>query len=78
MAKAPHPNAARLLQSFLFTAEAQQLLVDAGGLRSLHPDTKEPAGRKPLKEIKLMKDDPAAVVDKVDEIKANYTKAFGT
>ncbi|MFL5079836.1 MAG: ABC transporter substrate-binding protein, partial [Microvirga sp.] len=78
MAKAPHPNAARLLQSFLFTAETQQLLIDAGGLRSLHPATKEPAGRKPLREIKLFKDDPAAVVDKVEEIKANYAKAFGT
>ena len=44
MAKAPHPNAARLLQSFLFSAEAQQLLVDAGGLRSLHPGD-EGAGR---------------------------------
>jgi iron(III) transport system substrate-binding protein len=78
MARAPNPNAARLLQSFLFSAEMQQLLVDAGGLRSLHPATKEPAGRKPLKEIKLMRDDPAAVVDKVEEIKANYAKAFGT
>ena len=78
MAKAPHPNAARLLQSFLYTAETQQLLIDAGGLRSLHPATKEPAGRKPLREIKLFKDDAAAVVDKVEEIKANYAKAFGT
>jgi iron(III) transport system substrate-binding protein len=78
MAKAPHPNAARLLQSFLYTAETQQLLIDAGGLRSLHPGTKEPPGRKPLKEIKLFRDDPAAVVDKVEEIKANYAKAFGT
>jgi iron(III) transport system substrate-binding protein len=78
MAKAPHPNAARLLQSFLYTPETQQLLIDAGGLRSLHPATKEPAGRKPLREIKLFKDDAAAVVDKVEEIKANYAKAFGT
>jgi iron(III) transport system substrate-binding protein len=78
MAKAPHPNAARLLQSFLFSAETQQLLVDAGGLRSVHPAVKEPAARKPLKDIKLMRDDPAAVVDKVEEIKANYAKAFGT
>lgn len=78
MMKAPHPNAARLLQSFLFTAETQQLLIDAGGLRSLHPATKEPPGRKPLKEIKLFRDDPAAVVDKVEEIKSNYAKAFGT
>ena len=28
--------------------KTQQLLIDAGGLRSLHPATKEPAGRKPL------------------------------
>jgi len=31
-----------------------------------------------LREIKLFKDDAAAVVDKVEEIKANYAKAFGT
>jgi iron(III) transport system substrate-binding protein len=78
MAKAPHPNAARLFQSFLFTPETQQLLIDFGGLRSLHPKTQEHAGRTPLREIKLMRDDPSAVVDKVDEIKANYAKYFGT
>ena len=78
MAKAPHPNAARLFQSFLFTAETQQLLIDVGGLRSVHPETKEHAGRKPLREIKLMRDDPAAVASKVEEIKTNYAKYFGT
>jgi iron(III) transport system substrate-binding protein len=78
LAQAPHPNAARLFQSFLFSAEAQQLLIDAGGLRSVHAEAKEHPGRKPLKEIKLMKDDPAAVVDQVDRIKANYAKYFGT
>src|SRR3954471_11176401 len=30
-AQAPHPNAARVLQNFLYTAKAQQILVDAGG-----------------------------------------------
>lgn len=78
MARAPHPNAARLFQSFLFSAETQQLLIDIGGLRSVHALTKEHPGRKPLKEIKAMKDEPAAVVDKVEEIKANYAKYFGT
>ena len=58
---APNPNAARLFQSFSFTPEAQQLIIDVGGLRSMHPQTKEKAGRKPLSEIKLMKDDAAAV-----------------
>jgi iron(III) transport system substrate-binding protein len=78
MAKAPHPNAARLFQSFLFTAETQQLLIDVGGLRSVHPGTTEHAGRKPLKDIKLMRDDPAAVTGKAEEIKTNYAKYFGT
>src|SRR5215468_11813451 len=32
-AAAPHPNAARVFQNFLFTAKAQQILVDAGGQR---------------------------------------------
>jgi iron(III) transport system substrate-binding protein len=73
---APHPNAARLLQSFLFSAEAQQLMVDFGGLRSFHGLVKDKPGRKPLREIKLMKDDPAAVEKQADQIKARYTKIF--
>ncbi len=59
-ADAPHPNAARVLQNFLFTAKIQQLIVDEGGQRSVHPDVKEPADRTPLKDIKLLPDDPAA------------------
>src|SRR6185312_9040719 len=37
---APNPNAARLLQCYMFTAECQQLSVDHGGLRSVHALTK--------------------------------------
>ena len=74
--EAPHPNAARLFQSFSFTREAQQLIIDVGGLRSVHPQTLEKAGRKPLKEIKTMKDDAAAVEKEGDAIKAHYTKLF--
>ena len=54
---APNPNAARLFQSFSFTPECQQLIIDVGGLRSVHPQIKEKAGRKPFKDIKMMKDD---------------------
>ncbi len=74
---APNPNAARLFQSFCFTPETQQLIVDVGGLRSFHPQAKEKAGRTPLKDIKLMKDDPAGVEKTAEEIKARYTKIFG-
>jgi iron(III) transport system substrate-binding protein len=78
MAQAPHPNAARLYQSFLFSLEAQQLIVDIGAMRSLHPLVKEKPGRVPLKEIKAMKDDPAAVESQVEAIKRKYTQYFRT
>ena len=46
---APNPNAARLFQSFCFTPECQQLIIDVGGLRSVHPQVKEKPGRKPFR-----------------------------
>src|SRR3954447_3957505 len=73
---APNPNAARLFQSFCFSREAEQLIIDVGGLRSAHPQTQEKGGRKPLKDIKTMKDDAAAVEKESDAIKAHYTKIF--
>jgi iron(III) transport system substrate-binding protein len=76
-AEAPHPNAARVLQNFLYTAKVQQLLVNEGGLRSVHPDVKEPADRTPLKDIKLLPDDPVAMLPQVAEIKKRYTAIFG-
>ena len=78
MKNAPNPNAARLFQIWSFTQEAQQKMVDIGQLRSAHPAVKEPAGRKPLSEIKLMKDDPVEVDKQVEEIKARYTRNFKT
>ena len=73
---APNPNAARLFQSYSFTPECQQLIIDVGGLRSMHPATKEKAGRKPFRDIKVMKDDAAAVEKTGEDIKARYTKIF--
>jgi iron(III) transport system substrate-binding protein len=73
---APNPNAARLFQSYCFTAEAQQYAIDVGGLRSMHPQTKEKPGRKPFSDIKVMKDDAAGVERTADEVKAHYSKIF--
>jgi iron(III) transport system substrate-binding protein len=73
---APNPNAARLFQSFSLSREAQQLIIDVGGLRSVHSQTVEKAGRKSLKDIKTMKDDAAAVEKESEAIKARYTKIF--
>ena len=76
-ADAPHPNAARVLQNFLYTAKVQQLIVDKGGPRSLHPDVKDPPGRTPLTEIKLLPDDPVAMLPQIADIKKRYTALFG-
>ncbi len=73
---APNPNAAKLFCNFSFTPECQQLIIDDGGLRSMHPQTKEKAGRRPWKEVKTMKDDPAEVEKMSEEIKTRYSKLF--
>src|ERR1700688_1015501 len=70
----PYPNAAKLFQSFCFSRDAQQLIIDVGGLRSVHPQTQEKPGRAPFQDIKTMKDDAAAVEKQGDAIKAHYTK----
>ena len=77
VAAAPNPNAARLFNNYCFTAECQQLIVDVGALRSLHPQAKEKASRRLLKDIKVMKDDAAGVEKSAADIKARYAKIFG-
>jgi iron(III) transport system substrate-binding protein len=72
----PNPNAAKLFQSFCFSRDAQRLIIDVGGLRSVHPQAEEKPGRRPFKDIKTMKDDSAAVEREGDAIKARYTKIF--
>src|SRR5215831_11595739 len=72
----PNPNAAKLFQSYALGREAQQLIIDVGGLRSVHPDTREKESRKPLKDIKTMKDDAAAVEEQSAAIKSRYSKIF--
>lgn len=76
-AAAPHPNAARLFQSFLFSAEGQQLFVDTGGLRSVHAQVKDKPGRTKLASIKIMNTDPAGMIAQMDDIKRRYSQYFG-
>jgi iron(III) transport system substrate-binding protein len=74
---APNPNAARLFQCYCFTPECQQLIVEFGGLRSMHPLVKDKPGRTAFHDIKTMKEDPAGVERTSEEIKARYSKLFG-
>jgi iron(III) transport system substrate-binding protein len=74
---APNPNAAKLFQSFFFSVEAQQLLVDGFAHRSFHAQVKEKPGHTPLSALKLLKADPAAVQAQSEEIKMRYARIFG-
>lgn len=74
---APHPNAARLFADYLFTPKIQQYLVDNGGVRSVMPGVKDPEGRTPLKDIKVIADDPAGMLPQVEDIKKRYAALFG-
>jgi iron(III) transport system substrate-binding protein len=73
---APNPNAAKLFQNYCFTPEAQTMITEVGGLRSLHSEVKERPGRTPLKDIKTMKEDAEGAEKQTEEIKARYTKLF--
>jgi len=76
MARAPNPSAARLFQAWSMTAEAQQLNVDAGALRSAHDQVKDRPDMKKFADIKLLKEEATVVADKADELKARYVKIF--
>jgi iron(III) transport system substrate-binding protein len=73
---APHPNAARLFQNWMHSREAQQMLVDWARQYSPHGQTVEKPGVRPLKDLKLMKEEPAVIEKKADEIKKHYTAIF--
>jgi iron(III) transport system substrate-binding protein len=73
---APHPNAARLLHIWMHSGEGQQINTDYAGTYSMHAAVKPKPGRKPLSEIKTMREDAAAVLAEADGIKARYTQYF--
>jgi iron(III) transport system substrate-binding protein len=73
---APNPSAARLFQNWMHSREAQQFLVDWARQYSPHAQTVEKPGVRPLKDIKLMKEDPQAVHDQADAIKKRYAQIF--
>jgi iron(III) transport system substrate-binding protein len=75
-AAAPNPNAARLFQNWMHSREAQQFLVDFARQYSPHAQTVEKPGVRPLKDIKLMREDPAGVEKSAEDIKRRYAQIF--
>lgn len=74
--QAPNPNAARLFYNWFCSAEGQQKLVEITGQYVPHGQVGPASGRPPLKDIKIMKDDPDALLKIADEIKAKYAAIF--
>ncbi len=73
---APNPNAARLFQNWMHSREGQQILIDYARQYSPHAQAVEKPGVRPLKDIKLMKEDPVATEKASEEIKTRYAKVF--
>lgn len=73
---APNPNAARLFQNWMHSREGQQLIVDDASQYSAHGQTVEKKGVRPLKDIKLMKEDPEGVEKTAEDIKKRYAAIF--
>ncbi|MFQ5853594.1 MAG: ABC transporter substrate-binding protein, partial [Candidatus Binatia bacterium] len=71
LAKAPHPNAARVFVDFLFSLEVQQLLANRG-LYVGHPDVKYPAAQTPLTAFKLIE----VPADEISKKSKSMRKAF--
>jgi iron(III) transport system substrate-binding protein len=76
LAKAPHPNAARVLTDFLFDKDGQQVLAD-DGLYVPNEAVTYPKDKRPLKELKLIKVDPEEVQKRDDEVKKKFRELFG-
>jgi iron(III) transport system substrate-binding protein len=72
----PNPNAAKLFQNWMHSREAQQLLVDWARQYSPHNQTVEKPGVRPLKDLKLMQEDPEAIEKNADAIKKRYAEIF--
>ena len=73
---APNPNAARLLVSWIMSAEGQQFIVTLSGQYPANRQIKPKVGRPVLSEIKTFREDAAAVEKEADQIKAQYARYF--
>ena len=73
---APNPNAARLMVSWIMSAEGQSFIVNLSGQYPANRQVKAKQGRPALSSIKTFKEDPATVEKQADQIKAQYAKYF--
>ncbi len=75
LAKAPHPNAAKVFVDFLFSLEVQQLLANRG-LYVGHPDVKLPDGQTALSDFKLIVVPPDEISKKSKSMRKAFKQIF--
>jgi iron(III) transport system substrate-binding protein len=76
LAKAPHPNAARVFTDYLFGREAQQILAD-DGLYVPNDEVTYDKDKRPLRELKLLPATPEEILKRNEEIKTRFRELFG-
>jgi len=76
MAKAPHPNAAKLFMDFFMTREYAEIVVKNGGL-PLRPDVSPPAGLKPLAAVKLIRPTLEELRPGIPQVIEKFRATFG-
>lgn len=82
LAKAPHPNAAKLWNDFLFSKEGQEILVKLEAISTLRSDVQVPADVRPyiadLGKINALPVDWADLTkDKLDKVREGFRDVFG-
>jgi iron(III) transport system substrate-binding protein len=73
---APNPNAARLFQNWMHSREGQQMIVNDARQYSAHSQVVEKPGVRKLADIKLMKEDPEAILTQGEAVKKRYAEIF--
>jgi iron(III) transport system substrate-binding protein len=76
LAKAPHPNAAKLFMHYLCGTECQGFNVGHGA-RTFSPEVTEPASWAKLSTMKLLINDVEALSRDAAEVKKRYSQIFG-
>lgn len=78
VAKAPHPNAARLLDRWMMTKEAQDLIVKRLALYSARQDvTETPSGQPPLSKLNVRFYSAADVAKRGQALARAFDQALG-
>jgi iron(III) transport system substrate-binding protein len=76
MAKAPHPNAAKLFMDFFMSREYSEIIVKNGGI-PLRPEIEPPKGLKPLTSVKLLRPTLQEIKPGIPQVIERFRAAFG-